>query len=352
MAIPLALSSPGAEAAPSAGAGVAASWHLQYRSASPNTRIVAVVAPGRGDAWVFGDTWNGALALHWAGGRWHSESLPGGTRFSPAEAEASSATDIWVVGEVFAKVNGVVTQTGTKILRYNGHGWTSVPVPGPNGTGGLAVVSSSNVWGQAGTTGCTPRCFTGLLHWNGTTWQPRQVPIPFAELAATSGGQVWAIGQARLDKNGHPAGPWVAYTWTGTSWRYVQGIPDRSGLGKCGCGTGVTANNDVWIANAHWNGKSWHLLRSAFGQPVGGNTVPDGRRGAWFGPWAHWTGHIWIDTLNPVYMPAFLWQHYDSWNLFTIARVPGTTTILAAGGITNGRTNRTYGAVLSFGRMP
>lgn len=328
-----------------AGASVLQSpWRLVSISAKPvGGRPAELLALGRKDAWdITAAHDGGALVLHWTGGRWRAVHLPGAASFTPIDAAASSSDDIWVGGYRRVDTTGGVVVTN-EILRYNGHAWLSVTAPAPNFGFGLAVVSSSNAWGLSGVSGCAAKCYTGLLHWNGRAWQPARVPLAEASLAATPTGQVWAIGQPRFNSSNVPAGPVEAYTWTGRTWRYVRGIPDRTGL--CDCGIDVVARNNVWIDNAHWNGKIWRVLRIPHGTFTEGPVVEDGHGGVWFGPWTHWTGHRWI-----TYIFAPVRSGYSDPYVLSMARLPGTTTILAGGSVTRG--TGLYNIIMRAGRLP
>jgi hypothetical protein len=339
--VALILSAPGTVAS---AATLKSPWRLVSRSAKPvGGRPAELLAVGRKDAWdITAAHDGGALVLHWTGGRWRAVHLPGAASFTPIDAAASSADDVWVGGYRSADTAEGVIVTN-EILRYNGRAWLNVAAPEPNFGFGLAVVSSSNAWGLSGTGGCAATCYTGLLHWNGQAWQPARVPLAVASLAATPTGQVWVIGQPRLSSSNVPAGPVEAFTWTGGTWRYVRGIPDRAGL--CDCGFDVAARNNVWIDNAHWNGKSWRLLRIPRGTFTEGPVVEDGHGGVWFGAWTHWTGRTWITYLLPAMRGG-----YSEPFLTTMARLPGTTTILAGGNVTRGA--GTYNIIMRAGKLP
>jgi hypothetical protein len=330
------LASPSASAA-----GRADRWTLQYESAKGAAPLFAVLALGHKDVWAFGNTATAGLALHWTGGRWHSVRLP--AHFAPVDAAASSPDDIWVAGDIIVGN----AATSEEILHYNGHRWNRIPVPAPpeNYPGDLAVINSHDVWATGGF--CAGAACTTLLHWNGRTWSAVNVRAGAAQLEASPTGQLWAVGSSKLNSHEQPVGRVLAYIWTGKSWRYVTGIPHRGRLATC-CGFTVTANDDVWIENAHWNGKRWSLLRLQAGQPVESPIIDDGRGGVWFGPWAHWMGgSTWINTLLPPYGPQLPGTGIG---LESLARIPGTTTVIGAGDRIVG--SREYAVILAFGKLP
>jgi hypothetical protein len=330
------------------------SWQWQFESRVADTQLDGLLALGRKDIWAFGFGPHGALALHWTGGRWETIRLPGAADFSPFEAEASSANDIWVTGALYAYRHGTPVETSEEILRYNGHSWATVPVP-PDQDGqpsDLAVVGAANAWGImfGAISVCSSRLCTELQHWNGSSWADSTLPFAVTTLQAAPDGQVWAVGQARWNASSQPNGPVVAYTLDRGSWHRVRNLPDPRALGRCGCAVSVAGNNDVWIENAHWNGKVWRLLPEPVGMLVEGPTVPDGRAGVWFGPWALWTGGTWVNMLGPSYAPRWP-RNIEGINIHYLARIPGTTTVVAAGSILS-RANRNYATILSFGKVP
>ncbi len=95
-----------------------------------------------------------------------------------------------------------------------------------------------------------------------------------------------------------------------------------------------------------WNsaGKSWRLLRIPKGTFTEGPVVADGHGGVWFGPWTHWTGRAWT-----TYLFASVGHGYSSPYLPYMARIPGTTTILAGGTVTKGADM--YNVIMRAGKL-
>src|SRR6185437_2885276 len=118
-----------ARAAPAHGAAVvsggraaaSSGWRVVYRhhygAAAHGSRYFAVVAPGRSDAWVLGDSnpssaGNTPVAVRWNGRRWIRSALPGGQGNAVQAASAPARGDIWAVSEF-----------DPYVLHWNGSRW-------------------------------------------------------------------------------------------------------------------------------------------------------------------------------------------------------------------------------------
>ena len=85
--------------------------------------------------------------------------------------------------------------------------------------------------------------------------------------------------------------------------------------------------NDLWISydnlaithgySQHWNGARWSTVNA--GGHGSDTPVPDGRGGAWFGPYSHWTGRSFVlVSISPSEFAN------SAWSLQEVAVVPGT----------------------------
>jgi hypothetical protein len=259
--------------------------------------------------------------------------VPQAAGFSPSAAAASSPDNVWVLGSN--------SHTGNfRVLRWDGHAWSVVPTPPGFSASNPAVISKNDVWAigesQCAFTGKKRNCATTLWHWTGSGWLSHQVKFDPTGLAAASADDVWIVGTSGYNSNAGPAGKLVAYRWNGTSFRWVPGIPDPAGAPY---GTDVTVGSasNVWVGNRHWNGKRWRTLRfphPGYGVLILSPTVLDGHGGAWFGPFAHWTGRQWVDTFPAANSPLgrLMGTRYGV-SILAMARIPGTRTILAAGAL-------------------
>jgi hypothetical protein len=214
----------------------------------------AVVDITRTDAWAVGGFGpgptlesTGPLLLHWNGVVWKRRRLPRSVhRASLAAITATSPHDVWIVGS---------SHTGlSRVLHYDGSGWTLVPIPDAIGSNLSAAASSSasDVWALGTTTG-----FTSLFeHWDGHAWRALvpNLPVIFAQsIADTSPTDAWASGEQGVDH------------WDGSAWTAITSPPNRY-LIEFVAASGPT---DVWVsafdesvvptelAAGHWNGAHW-----------------------------------------------------------------------------------------------
>jgi hypothetical protein len=257
--------------------------------------LYAVAATSASDAWAVGggDTPPGKTQiLHWNGSTWKQVASPtpkaGGTLFGVTAVSADDAWAVGCAGNCFQGFGGIKTL----ILHWNGVAWKQVPSPSPGNGSALSsvtAVSSTSAWAV----GCTAFCFlhsvapqTVILHWNGTDWA--QVPSPaqarigaLSGVAATSAGDVWAVGCA-----GHCFGPMATTRtmivhWNGTAWKYVAS-PSPASNSVLAAVTATSAS-DTWAVGytrnkyrtliERWNGAAWQQVSSPtpgqFSQLVG-----------------------------------------------------------------------------------
>jgi hypothetical protein len=165
---------------------------------------------------------NGAvltLIEHWDGLSWKIVSSPNGNNTGNVLAgiSATSATDIWAVGDMVAPG----TPVKTLVEHFDGAQWTVVPSPNPLGSGSLNqnVLTSvhANATNDATAVGFLSnsgtRTVTTLVeHWDGTQWTV--IPSPnqsetagsfntLQSVTGTSGSNLYAAG---FFANGHTAG--------------------------------------------------------------------------------------------------------------------------------------------------
>ena len=186
---------------------------------------VSVVSPD--DAWAVGWTGDGsstfsALTEHWNGTAWTVVPVPAaaGTGVDPESVVAVSADDVWAVG--------LTTGPGPSrnvILHWNGTSWKRSAVPAGSRTGilhGVTASSAGNVWAVGQTYNsagnCGPTCQTSTLHYNGCMWSRVPSPNPgnaylnvLFGAAIISRGNVWAVGSTDYEST-------LILHWNGTSW--------------------------------------------------------------------------------------------------------------------------------------
>jgi hypothetical protein len=124
-------------------------------------------------------------ALAWNGTKWsqHKTPDPGGTgpddTNSLTAISCSAPQNCWAVG-ILADSQETFRN---EALLWNGHGWTSAPMPQPAGTGpsdtndlyGVSCTGSANCWAVGNQAGSTNPYSDLILHWNGVAWTSHKV---------------------------------------------------------------------------------------------------------------------------------------------------------------------------------
>jgi len=172
-------------------------------------------------------------------------------------AAASSATDIWAVGQ--------------SAIHYDGTTWTAFPTPMINGDNtsnlnGLVDFSPTDAW-AAGIINIGEANPNQIIeHWDGTAWSvatgptfnSNQQPSLYG-MTATAPNNIWAVG-ALLVNNQLLEGLFEHYdgaAWTATTGPFV-GFPNA---------VSADASNDIWLVGCgnfsqHYNGTKWNLVKA------------------------------------------------------------------------------------------
>lgn len=247
------------------------------------------------NAWAVGSQNDGhvttTLIEHWNGASWTAVISPSpGTTDSELRAiRARSATDIWAVGfsDVTSSTSGTGTADQTLIEHWDGHTWKVMPTPDPGAVNnqlfGVRTVSASDAW-AVGFTGDGTVNLAGdralVLHWNGTKWTVVSTPnlgtgvgSHLLGVAATSGGNAWAVGTALQGSGSALRTASLILHWNGTKWARVASPNPAPGSGLSG--VGVTSASDAWAVGTagrlehpsqtlvlHWNGRAWARVPS------------------------------------------------------------------------------------------
>ncbi|MGC0418225.1 hypothetical protein [Embleya sp. AB8] len=208
-------------------------------------RTNAVAAKSPHDAWLVGDTTQGAtgdpiMTQHWDGRSWTVRDAPmpansqGGGLLSVSER---SPDDVWAAGWVQAidKItpdpNGGPSRYDTHhegiVQHWDGRAWTRVALPQPVASWGLnsiAVAGPDDVWAVGNGYGDDDKPLA--LHWDGRAWSA--VPVPqfggvwgeFNAVVANGSNDVWAVGRRLLDDKDHGHAlvmHWDGHTWTAST---------------------------------------------------------------------------------------------------------------------------------------
>lgn len=160
--------------------------------------IKAAVTFGSTRAWAFGqagDTTVTPYVVRWNGIKWARVAFP----IFPQDASATSASNIWVIGETPATST---TASRVAVAAWNGSRWRKVTLPRISLPAGeslqpqnIIAAGAKNVWADAfPTKGQGVAEGIVLLHWNGTAWS--RVKVPYTSyapdyLASDGAGGIW-----------------------------------------------------------------------------------------------------------------------------------------------------------------
>jgi hypothetical protein len=293
----------------------------------------AVIAAEKDNAWVFGGTNPGGpsspAAEHWNGKGWRAWRLPAGLDGFIVAAAASSASNVWAVGEGYA-------------LRWNGARWTVAKSwSQAGGITSVAAISRSDVW-VFGSSSFSGGPGVGAWHYNGRSWaRAGGMAGAVYRASAVAAGNIWAITVS-------PRGGSVVH-YNGSAWSEVPAAD--SALANTQLNDVLAASSgNVWVSGtspanaadgqlvlAHWNGKSWKRFVAPWPVQQAERFATDG------------AGGIWIPVVTGGDSPA-TWilhlSHTGGWTRTKIAAgrgdgvgvgdlalIPGTTTVWGAGGL-------------------
>ncbi|MGI5206276.1 hypothetical protein ACQEU6_32475 [Spirillospora sp. CA-108201] len=358
---------PAVEAAPwSPGTG-GARWRVEVADASlrVDPQIVAV---GPKDVWAFGgrgpdDTVWRPTARHWDGRDWSGVALPGGRIGAVKAAGASAADDVWAVA---------LGGSDSTVLHWDGGRWTiDRRLPGFTVTA-MDVFSPRDVRVY----GTGARAAGTAWTRSASGWSQTGLPFRIARTSARSAQDIWALTFGNR-----------LYHQDGSGWRHVplDGVlPSgrRSGFEdtKYQLGTITATSSGVWITAEGAGGIPSSEMDGTRTEPLGPDDLrlsslllhgdADGRR--WtseslmektgrlspsVAPIIDADGGIWLIGSTDVNAEESALAHRTPKGTWTsrgirasglsyfearaIARIPGSTRILAAG-MTDGK-----GAILS-----
>jgi hypothetical protein len=241
---------------------------------SPGTvdnNLLGVAVVSRCNVWAVGgfannETSGQTLIEHWNGSRWVrvKSPNPGGlTRTSQLRGVAAvSANDIWAVGDYTSGSDAVVPL----VIHWNGTAWRTATVPAPAGNLGIlsdvVATSASDVWAVGEScTGCATDV-TLTYHWNGKKWRLVTSPNPtdvaaLRSVAAVSRTDVWAVG----DYFNGTATQSLTMHWDDKRWKTVAS-PDPAGTSNQTILFGVAADSSkrAWAVGKYYNGTATETL--------------------------------------------------------------------------------------------
>jgi len=226
--------------------------------------LYGVTALASNNAWAVGGDSSGTLVEHWDGSAWTVITSPNqaGTTADQLESVAAvAANDIWAVGFAYP-VNGNNAQL---IEHWDGTSWSIVTGPDNGLTdvtlNSVAASSATDVWmiGNGYTTANQYLSF--VEHWNGSAWtvnvftpDPTTGNYPTLSAIAANSGGAWAVGTL-LEPTQSINVPVVEH-WNGASWN----ISPSAATGSSNNGFSSIAlgpNGDAWAVG-------WSYLSSGY----------------------------------------------------------------------------------------
>lgn len=350
-------------------------WHVSYRSLSATqSRLLAVSADSKTDAWAAGTTGTGSkahsLIMHWTKNKWTTVSTSRFPSFSPVSVSATAPSNVWFFGW---------GDSGPEALVYNGSTLTARTLPYGFDTGNVAMLGPNNIWGIGSNT-CDNHnlttCTTTAWHWNGVTWSSFSL-AGLVNQATGNRAHVWFLSLTKINTGnygkGVPTGLPVMYEWASGALRKVSS-PTARIMDVDNQSMAAAPNGQLWIFASlesgkhpavflHWTGSKWtqasvpnDMCPPGYGIDCEMTYISpiafDGKSGVWVGPAAHWTGSAWVNTSVGPYITK-VFGTGEGISPSDIAPIPGTQNIWLAGSATpKPNSNAWDAAILAYGAIP
>ena len=293
----------------------------------------AVVVLAKNDAWAFGGTNPGGpstpTAVRWDGTHWRASRLPAGLNGFIVAAAASSASNVWAVGDGYA-------------LRWDGVRWSVAKTwsSDPEITS-VAVISRDDVWVFGSASFISGQANLGTWHYDGRSWAPVAGAAGIYRASAISENDIWAITVS-------PRGGSVMH-YNGTAFADVPTADAVLGHTQLNDILAVSRHN-VWVSGttpvnaadghlvlAHWNGRCWRRFVAPWPVQQAERFATDGGGGVWIpvvtggAGSATWILHLsrdgeWTRTQIAAARGSGV-------GVGDLALVPGTTTLWGTGGL-------------------
>ncbi|HET7017445.1 MAG TPA: hypothetical protein VFI65_26220 [Streptosporangiaceae bacterium] len=192
---------------------------------------------------------------------------------------AGSGSRRWLAPAA-AAISLVLVATVATVVSRHGPGAGQEPISSQRATfrgelDHVEALSATNVWAVGSIyTHPTTIYYNSrepvIMHWDGRSWRRVAAPRRAAggELMSIAGGSpndLWAVGGWLGDRP--QTGSSLIAHWNGKSWRLVRSRPAGSGDGEL-LDVSARTSTDVWAVGAakkgalilHWNGRSWNRL--------------------------------------------------------------------------------------------
>lgn len=246
---------------------------------NPNNGLFAVSASSANDIWAVGEA-----AIHFNGTTWTAFPVPDikGDNNGTLEGVADiSPTEAWAVGNVG-------TSPRQEIWNWNGTAWSLFPSPpftAPGDEGllfAITPISANDIWtvGSLVTDGLGNFLFE---HWDGTAWTPTTIANGGAFLVGASSdatNDVWAVGYSGFLGSDSAT---LVYHYDGTKWQHVAsptvGVSDElyavaalAPNNVWAVGTSIAALHDPTLTLIeHYDGTGWSVVPSPNVGPASAN---------------------------------------------------------------------------------
>ena len=242
-----------------------------------------------------------------------------------AAVSASSASDIWAVG-----------QSG---VHFDGQKWTAFALPKiagdlTSGITGVADLAPNNVWSVGNINISQQNPNQIIEHFNGTQWSVSQGPVfqpsdqpSLQGLTPISASDMWAAGSILTTISGFQEAFPLFEHFDGTSWTATI---DESNLNSFIFGVSADDTDDVWAVGSvalgatfieHFDGTSWSVVPSS--GPGNGQKNLFGVTA--IAPNDAWAVGFFVEVLNQDRPQKTLIEHWDgkSWKVVPSPNVGG-----------------------------
>jgi hypothetical protein len=310
--------------------------------------LLTLAAVGKHDAWAFGQTSLGrGIAVHWTGSAWTGSRITGAFTL-PGFSSATGHRNIWASGSECTSGPQGTSVTATYIARYNGRTWTM-----------RKWTTAAFCWAALVTTGQNNGWLLGnnrALHFTGGRWLKISLPSLGQVIAATavSASDIWAIG-ARFNARQVSRSKAFFTHYDGHVWRIVPlphiKLPPNSYIYPDD--VAAAGARSIWAAATiypaavhsvllHYGGRKWRAIPLPAKPDQLLKVAPDGSGGVWaimFSAaagtykFAHYARGTWTyDPVPTAGLPGLV-PGSDSFDIYALARIPGTTSMLASGDV-------------------
>jgi hypothetical protein len=309
--------------------------------------LLTLTAVGSRDAWAFGQTSSGRpIAVHWNGSAWTGSRIAGAFA-PPGFADATGSDNVWAGGSECTSGSRGTGVTASYVARYNGRAWTTRKwTTAAFCAAALVTTGPKNGWLLGD---------NRAMHFTGKRWHKILLPVLGQVTAATavSASDIWAIG-GRFNAL-HLSRSKAFFThYDGHAWRTVP-LPHIK-LPKHGYlypyAVAAASARNIWAAATiypavthsfllHFTGKKWRAI--PLPKPAQLLQVaPDGSGGVWaimfrsvsgVYSFAHYARGAWkYDAVPTAGLPGLV-PGSASFDVYALARIPGSTSMLASGDV-------------------